>query len=412
MYEGTFESFFQEAKVGIHAVALPTSFEVDSRAPLKEPPLKSGSVWFLQPSEHEKDLQEISRVLLTIHVNGFRIRYPGKKSIRPVRSLAWSPFAVVQACRFHTKAFDEAMPKVRLFKISDFQHGISSLFAVAHPSREEGLQERGRWVATCACAIRMLTLSLFPPFRMLTMPNHLSWTKTRLLAGHMLLFDRTGVTPVFCELHVPLEGTTSLLAYQDESCKCLVASLTIDATSVVTERMGVDSSCFTLNGYHFAARSVAEKSFWLRAISNVKVKLRHAMLPTTEEELKTYRIAIQEEILKLRVLSLADTFQKDAPYLQQRSESFWPPCDPSLFGHNASAALHSHMSNSSSPKSNRTPTPPPDARVAVHVWEKETFQTFSIMLISKWLCDTVWVKKKTLMENLGDCSFFAFWFYQ
>ena len=54
-------------------------------------------------------------------------------------------------------------------------------------------------------------------------------------------------------------------------------SLTIDAICSVTERLGVDCSCFSINDYHFAARSVAEKQLWLRAISNLKVKLRHAM---------------------------------------------------------------------------------------------------------------------------------------
>ncbi|CAK9022673.1 Uncharacterized protein SCF082_LOCUS15893 [Durusdinium trenchii] len=344
-------------------LALPASFEVDSKAALREPALRSGSVWFLQPSEHERDIQEISRVLLTVHVNGFRIRYPGSKLIKPVRSLAWSPFAVVQACRLHTRLMDERMPNVRLFKVSDFHHGISSLFAVTHPCPEEAVQQRGRWVATIACAIRMLTLSLFPVFKLVTAPSHLSWTKTRLVAGHMLLFDRTGVTPVFCELHVPLEGSTTLMAYEDDSCRCLVASLSIDAASVVTERMGVDSSCFTLNGYHFAARSVAEKVFWLRAISNIKVKLRHAMLPTTAEELKYYRLAVEEEILKLPVFSLAEPFRMGAPFLKQRVGTFWPPCDPL----NTVRGAHDMPHAPQTPRTPRTPTPPQSARVAVHV---------------------------------------------
>lgn len=32
--------------------------------------------------------------------------------------------------------------------------------------------------------------------------------------------------------------------------------------------------------------SVAEKTLWLRAISNVKVKLRHASMPTSDLELR------------------------------------------------------------------------------------------------------------------------------
>ena len=74
----------------------------------------------------------------------------------------------------------------------------------------------------------LLTLSLFPTAGVFTRPNSYPWTKMRLLAGHLLLFDQHGVTPVFCELHAPLDETTSLAAYEDSSCKCLLVSLTID----------------------------------------------------------------------------------------------------------------------------------------------------------------------------------------
>lgn len=67
--------------------------------------------------------------------------------------------------------------------------------------------------------------------RVLTRPNSYPWTKMRLLAGHLLLFDKSGVTPVFCELHAPIDDTTSLAAYEDSSCKCLVVSLIIEAWS-------------------------------------------------------------------------------------------------------------------------------------------------------------------------------------
>ena len=93
------------------------------------------------------------------------------------------------------------------------------------------------------------------------------------------------------------------MAYEDESCTRLVASIIIDTLTPVIERTGVDSSCFTMNSYHFAARSVPERTLWLRAISNVKVKLRHAVMPTSELELRCYRNAVEEEIPKLPVPS-------------------------------------------------------------------------------------------------------------
>lgn len=39
---------------------------------------------------------------------------------------------------------------------------VSCLFAVQHAQPQEALGERAKWVAAVACAIRMLTLSLFP----------------------------------------------------------------------------------------------------------------------------------------------------------------------------------------------------------------------------------------------------------
>ncbi|CAJ1365193.1 unnamed protein product [Effrenium voratum] len=300
-------------------VVLPASFEVDDEAPLHEPAVRSGDVWLLE-SQEDRVLQNVVRVFLSIHVNGLRISYLCGRT----RSLAWSPFAVVQAYRFHAEQADEKRPGLRLFKVSDFHQGVSCLFAVAGTSREEAVLDRAKWVAAAARAIRMLTLSLFPPFKMLTKPvDELEWTKTRLLAGHMLLFDRKGVTTVFCELHAPMEGATGLFAYEDDSCATVVVSVTIDSITTVTERMGVDCSCFTLNDYHFAARSVAEKVLWLRAIGNVKVKLRHALMPTTDLELRYYRLAIQEQIRRLPRNAKPALKHGPGPFLTRRERRFW-----------------------------------------------------------------------------------------
>eukprot|EP00438_Fugacium_kawagutii_P012822 Skav200475 [mRNA] locus=scaffold5182:202730:221252:- [translate_table: standard] len=79
--------------------------------------------------------------------------------------------------------------------------------------------------------------SLIPiAFKLVTRPrlNAPEWTQTRLLAGHLLLFDQKGVTPVFAELHAPSTERTSLNAYADESCKALLVRIYIDAVTTVT----------------------------------------------------------------------------------------------------------------------------------------------------------------------------------
>lgn len=95
----TLEDFSDDGHPGSHEnfVQLPASFEVDDTAALHEPPVISAPLWFLQCPE-ERTLQRVSKVMLSIYVNGMRIRY--LQDDRPERSLAWSPFAVVQACRF------------------------------------------------------------------------------------------------------------------------------------------------------------------------------------------------------------------------------------------------------------------------------------------------------------------------
>eukprot|EP00438_Fugacium_kawagutii_P004622 Skav229013 [mRNA] locus=scaffold127:451993:453258:- [translate_table: standard] len=346
-------------------VYLPASFEVDGTAPLREPPLKSGPVWFLQTKHHDGPLQEASKVVLSIHLNGMRIRY-GEDRLS--RSLAWSPFTVVQANRFHAKETDEHWSHLRLFKVADFQNGVSCLFMVVGRGSDEARQERASWVATASCAIRMLTLSLFPRSNVQTMPNGLLWTQTRVLAGHMLLFDLRGVTPVFCELHAPVDYTTNLMAYEDDSCTCLLTTLIIDCDTRITERLGVDSSCFTLNEHHFSARTVAEKTCWIRAISNIKVKLRHASLPTSDLELSYYRSAVEEHIACLPSPRLPGKILQeayDAPLLKRRVQPS-PMTYPGNPG--VQSTLHAPRTPSvCSEKSLESPTTPPASAHVVAV---------------------------------------------
>ncbi|OLP91141.1 hypothetical protein AK812_SmicGene27181 [Symbiodinium microadriaticum] len=308
-------------------VVAPGSYKVVSTATLHEPALRTGSVWYLQAQPgDESALQRVVQVTLSIHINGIGIRQVDECS---TTSLAWSPFSLVQACRLHSVEADESLPGSRLFKIVDFHNAKSLLFAVSGPDCE---QERAKWVAAAARALRMMTVSLFPVHRLVTEPvPNLEWTKTRLLAGYMLLFDRSGLTTVFCELHAPVEDAAGFIAYEDHSCSALVARLTIDSICHISERLGVDCSCFTLNDQNFAARSVAEKTLWLRAISNVKVKLRHAIMPTSNLEMRHYRAAIAEQAAKLPNLMLSKELQAKGPFLRRCPGYGWsgskPPAD-------------------------------------------------------------------------------------
>merc|ERR1712136_358919 len=75
--------------------------------------------------------------------------------------------------------------------------------------------------------------------------------------------------------------------------------MNIKVTTKVSEVVGVDCSCFSINGKHFSARTCAEKMLWLRAISNIKVKLEHQRENPTPTEIMHYREAILESARSL-----------------------------------------------------------------------------------------------------------------
>eukprot|EP00913_Durusdinium_trenchii_P031584 g29576.t1 len=113
----------------------------------------------------------------------------------------------------------------------------------------------------------------------------------------MLLYDDQGVSLVYGELHAHCDNTAGFAAYEDDACKVQVVHLAIDTNTCVSERVGIDCSCFSLGDHHFSTRTCAEKMLWLRAISNVKVKLRHLAATPTPTELRFYRAAVREQML-------------------------------------------------------------------------------------------------------------------
>lgn len=267
----------------------------DINLPLTGPILHSGALRHLLPDEQKTFV----RVTLTLFSNGIHIK--PVEGWRPTTSIAWSPFSLVQACRLHSPQADDALPWLRLFKVSVFQHGATHFFAVEGDNADEA---RARWVAELARSLRALTKSLYPPYflRVEPLPGA-GWTSTRLLAGYLLLCDDKGVSLVYAELHAHGGGSATFAAYEDEFCDTQVVRVPIDVQTCVSERVGIDCSCFSFDGYHFSTRTCAEKVLWLRAIGNVKVKLRHRAPNPTVTELRHYRSAIIEYAQHLKLPS-------------------------------------------------------------------------------------------------------------
>eukprot|EP00931_Biecheleriopsis_adriatica_P004968 TRINITY_DN10654_c0_g2_i1.p1 TRINITY_DN10654_c0_g2~~TRINITY_DN10654_c0_g2_i1.p1 ORF type:complete len:452 (+),score=81.00 TRINITY_DN10654_c0_g2_i1:156-1511(+) len=283
------------------------SFCVDVNLPLRGPPVKQGWVWYLvQNSDVEDDY--FQKVYLSVYYNGISIRR--RREHEPSISVAWSPFALVQACRLHNALADNAQPLLRLFKISVFHHGLTHHFALYG---ENAADERARWVAEVSRALRIMTQSLLPPYQLTTTPlQGAGWTATRLLAGYMLLYDDMGVTTVYSELHAHTDSSAGFAVYEDESCLVQVVHIAIDTHTTVSERIGVDCSCFGLGNHHFTTRSCAEKNLWLRAISNIKVKLRHWADAPSHADMRHYRSAVRDQISSMPPLhsGLASTEPK------------------------------------------------------------------------------------------------------
>merc|ERR1711879_235629 len=82
----------------------------------------------------------------------------------------------------------------------------------------------------------------------------------------------------------------------------------ITVGTICCEKMGVSCGCFCIDGYQFCTRTCAERKLWLRAISNVKVKLQNRAPSPTGEELRQYRSAIKEHIKTSK-----SAFQSQAP---------------------------------------------------------------------------------------------------
>jgi len=262
------------------------SYEVTLSQQLVGPPLRVGQVWYL-PTEEGRNFEKAT---LSLHCNGVRV---DPKSDDVAFSIAWSPFSLIQSCRMHTVEADAKLPGTRIFKVSVFHHGATQFFATHGP---EAASERAYWVADIARTLRVLTQSLFPHFTMRTDPlPGASWTDTRLLAGYLVLCDDQGVTLLYCELHSHCDGATVFAAYEDELCSAQVVRIGINIQTAVSERVGVDCSCFSVDGYHFTTRTCSEKALWLRAISNVKVKIRHCAPNPTPEDLVHFRASITEQ---------------------------------------------------------------------------------------------------------------------
>merc|ERR1712048_135959 len=129
------------------------------------------------------------------------------------------------------------------------------------------------------------------------------------MAGYLVHHDDVPTASVlYCELHPQSNDQSKMALYENELCQVLVMDIYINERSTCCEKVGISCSCFSVEDHLFSTRTLAERKLWLRAISNVKVKLQNRAPSPTGEELRQYRLAIKEHIRTSK-----GAFQSQAP---------------------------------------------------------------------------------------------------
>mmetsp|Transcript_1710 Transcript_1710/g.3762 ORF Transcript_1710/g.3762 Transcript_1710/m.3762 type:complete len:500 (-) Transcript_1710:212-1711(-) len=279
------------------------SYSASTDQPLRGVPIREGNLWLLSAEE------EVAMVALSLYINGFSFSHKGRE-----HTFSLSPFSLVRNCKFQATTSEGVdLSDFKCFKISLFTHGACFYFgirATSKGSEQEVEEERSRWVVDISRAMRLVTQSLFPPFSIVCEPlPGLAITHKRLMAGYLLHHDDIAVVSVlYCELHPQSRDHARLVIYENEMCQAVLMEIFVTERSTCCEKVGISCSCFSIEDHLFSTRSLAERKLWLRAISNVKVKLQNRAPGPTAEELGSYRQAIREHIRASKAMWQAPTY--------------------------------------------------------------------------------------------------------
>lgn len=215
-------------------------------------------------------------------------------------SFAWSPFSVLSKTDGRP-----GLPNMGSHEDCICYAGIS----LSIPTRgrhlllacrgAEAVEQRDSWLLNLSMALRSHVRAAFPEFKISVEPvAQVPDTKGRILAGYLLLreAENASISVPYCELHAHCEGFARLAFYSDESCDRLILALAVTQKTRVFERAGEDCSCFAVDGHSFCARSVQERQVWLRALSNVKVKLANRAPDPSPTDLEAFREAVRQRL--------------------------------------------------------------------------------------------------------------------
>mmetsp|Transcript_70627 Transcript_70627/g.169242 ORF Transcript_70627/g.169242 Transcript_70627/m.169242 type:complete len:486 (-) Transcript_70627:12-1469(-) len=244
---------------------------------------------------------------MSIYVNGFAMEAAQRNvsskdtSSRPsIVKRLWSPFSMVEACQVKTPQNNLAWAA---FKLTVFRADGDDECLFFATAGQDALAQRDLWMTEMSTGISRVTKSLFPPHSITVSPlRGVSPTSDRILAGYLLY--RAGpdtASLVYCELHAYRDGASEFKSYTDEWCTWGVAKQVVTADTIVSSRTREHCTVFGLDDERYSARTKQEKDLWLRALSNIKVKLTYTAPDPSAEELEHIRAAIHEKVLTLKL---------------------------------------------------------------------------------------------------------------
>lgn len=299
------------------------TFATSEEEPLRGHPTRSGHILQLKLGVAIED------VTFSLYVNGFRLTpcgepAPGEELPQP-HSRVWSPFSLVEKCQVKTMQHASLWA---VFKLTIFRQEGDDRYYYFATTGKDAFKERDQWVEEISNAIRQVTVSLFPPHLITVRPvPGVESTCTRIMAGYLLRSQaRDNVMLTYCELHAYAGGEARLAIYKDEWCEREISSLLLTDQTVVSTRKGSYCTVFGVDTHRFCARTREEKELWLRAVSNIKVKLMFDAPDPTAEELQIFRAAVQERVVKLEGVAAGPEDQAGA----SPNVAAWDPLLPQL----------------------------------------------------------------------------------
>eukprot|EP00931_Biecheleriopsis_adriatica_P121003 TRINITY_DN96096_c0_g1_i1.p1 TRINITY_DN96096_c0_g1~~TRINITY_DN96096_c0_g1_i1.p1 ORF type:complete len:399 (-),score=71.23 TRINITY_DN96096_c0_g1_i1:49-1245(-) len=344
------------------------SYRAETDLPLRGKPIREGSLWHL--SAEESGAREVHASLF---VNGLSFVSLSKQA-----SVAFSPFTLVRNCKFQASfATSAEFADFKIFKVALYAQGQCYYFASRAADPAEGEEERSKWVLDISTAIRLVTQSLFPPFQISCRPVvSVASTYTRLMAGYLLHSDgHSLVSVLYCELHAHRGDQALLILYENEGCEVPVVDVVITDDSPCVEKVGINCSCFCVGNHDLSSRTLSERKLWMRAISNLKVKLANKAPSPDDEEIENYREAVMDHLHTIR----------SSLHCQMRTDALLPASDFNTFQSELtpfSMSLWASLNGNSpdSPESQKLPTPEVSRDSDAKAHEDDTLRSSEVQM--------------------------------